>query len=256
MLNRSIKQTENRLEIRYSFMTDTVRGFFVIEEHFTGDVKMVSHKIKAPYTFKENKLKIMGASVKGQETYVFVFEGNGNVELHCVGKFENYPWNSIANKFEKSAYVLEKPKAVAEVKTDEKKETVINSEPEKKETSSVNNSNEKKIIAGENPGRSDKKDPAITNAVQPVQAGIRYRIQLAASSSKMDIARLKSLTGLDQVVFEDIIDNLYKYTVGDETSLNAAQDLLNKLAVNNFKKPFIVAYQDGKRISMAQAQLK
>lgn len=251
MVDRSVKQTENRLEIRYSFITDTLQGFFTIEEQFSADVKLISHKLKAPYTFKENKLKITGASVKGLETFVLVFEGKGQVEMDCKAKFENYPWKNLENTFEKSTYLLQKTEVLAEVKKQE--EPVVKNEHTKIPEAKTNSNNVENI----------KTQPVQVNnsgdaqpALVPASIGIRYRVQLAASSSKMDINRLKALTGLDQVVFEDIIDNLYKYTVGDETSLSEAQALLNKLAVNNFKKPFIVAYENGKRISIAKAQLK
>jgi len=69
----------------------------------------------------------------------------------------------------------------------------------------------------------------------------------------MDAHKLAKLTGLDLPVKEDFIEIYYKYTIGNEQTIEGAQGILNKLATDNFKKPFIVAYSDGKRITVQQA---
>ena len=102
----------------------------------------------------------------------------------------------------------------------------------------------------------DSSNLPVSNKVEAVdtnKTGIRFRVQIAAATSKMDKEKLKLLTNLSLKVNEDLIDNFFKYTIGNETSILNAQSILNRLAVNNFKKPFIVAYKDGKRIPVQQA---
>jgi hypothetical protein len=273
VLKREITQNANHLEIVYTFLNDTIDGFFLIEENFKGEVKMWTDKSDLNFLFKNNSLRVAGTAIHSKGPFIFIVEGKGIVEVSSMARFENYPYNQIKNEFSSQIFDLTSKDILAFVP--EKNEKVI----AKEENSNVK-SIESQPNADHPPGKKEKgfeknekkegeanplslaknvnnpEVPALVarNRIEPSKEGVRFRIQLAASATKMDMGRLTKLTGLDVDVYEDIIDNLYKYTIGNEIDMAQAQVLLNKLAVNNFKKPFIVAYKDGKRISIQQAR--
>ncbi len=49
-------------------------------------------------------------------------------------------------------------------------------------------------------------------------------------------------------------EGLYKYTVGNETSMEEAVALQRRLQRNGFPDAFIVAFQGSERISISEAQ--
>lgn len=82
--------------------------------------------------------------------------------------------------------------------------------------------------------------------------GIVYKVQLGASSKLADVKK-QPWTKVKQLEVQKI-SNSYKYLVGEYniyTNCAKAQKYWKK---NGFKDAFIVAYQDGKRISVAKAK--
>ncbi len=213
----------NEIEIRYKILNDSLKGFFNINETFEGKVKLVNAKCVFPYKFANNILQISSPKLVMHEEFIFnfkTFEEDVSVSGNC--NIENYPNSPVLLIFEKLNYKLKKEEPVVVV-------------PVKVIPVEVNLPPGKKIV------RDTLGD------------GVRFRIQISAASAKMDKVKLKILTGLTFEVYEDLIDNYYKYTIGNEPTFSQAQVILNKLAVNNFKKPFIVAYINGKRVTVQQA---
>jgi len=78
-----------------------------------------------------------------------------------------------------------------------------------------------------------------------------FRVQVETSDSKVSTssARFKGLS-----VFEYKQDNLYKYTIGSfENDLAAANKYKNELREKGFSNAFVVAFQNGERISLEKA---
>jgi len=78
-------------------------------------------------------------------------------------------------------------------------------------------------------------------------AGIQYRVQLAASPKQMDITKGKwaNVDYLIQVIEEN---NLYKYQVVNFASQEEAADAKTKLRAIGFSDAFVVSYQNGIRL--------
>lgn len=217
----------NEIEVRYRILNDSLKGFFNINETFEGKIKLLNAKCVFPYKFVNNVLQISSPKLVKNEELIFnfkTFEEDVSVSGNC--NIENYPNSPVSLIFEKISYKLAKEEPVVMVPV--------------------------KVIPVEVDLPADKvrkKEIARDTLV----GGVRFRVQISAASGKMDKAKLKSLTGLTFEVYEDLIDNYYKYTIGNEPTFLQAQEILNKMAVNNFKKPFIVAYLNGKRVTVQQA---
>ncbi|MEZ5196096.1 MAG: N-acetylmuramoyl-L-alanine amidase [Bacteroidales bacterium] len=80
---------------------------------------------------------------------------------------------------------------------------------------------------------------------------VYYRVQFA-SYKKSKSLDFKKIRGLENIkVYEH--DGQFKYTTGNETSLEEAQKIKNKLIEKGYKDVFIVAFLNESRISMEEA---
>lgn len=86
----------------------------------------------------------------------------------------------------------------------------------------------------------------------PVSASsVRFKVQIATSSKRIDL-KPKNFGGLEGVE-EHKGQGLFKYTVGDETSLEKARTVQKRCQEQGFTGAFIVAFQNGQRIDLQEA---
>lgn len=85
------------------------------------------------------------------------------------------------------------------------------------------------------------------------RAGIQFHVQLSANSKPLDTSgpRWRNTGYLIELVRED---NLYKYQARNFSSLQQAFEARLLLQARGFPDAFIVAYKNGRRISMEQAK--
>ena len=93
--------------------------------------------------------------------------------------------------------------------------------------------------------RVDKPEPT------PKDSGIRFKVQIATSGKRID-PKPKNFNGLEGVE-EMKGSDLWKYTVGDERTLEAARAVQKTCREKGFDSCFIVAFKDGRRIDLQQA---
>ena len=79
-------------------------------------------------------------------------------------------------------------------------------------------------------------------------SGIRYRVQIYASSHKVDLDS-PIFKGLNSLEFYES-DHLYKYTVGNAKTYDEIVKLWKSLREKGFKDAFIIAIKDGKRVPL------
>lgn len=90
-----------------------------------------------------------------------------------------------------------------------------------------------------------------TPVPEPKDNGIRFKVQIATSSKRIEL-KPKNFNGLEGVV-EVKGNDLWKYTVGDERTLEAARAVQKTCRDKGFEGCFIVAFKDGQRIDLQQA---
>lgn len=88
----------------------------------------------------------------------------------------------------------------------------------------------------------------------PVQTGIYYRVQLAATSRFSDANTAFAAYNLSRPVLVERHDGLYKYTVGSFSTYSQADDFRKTILSKGIRGAFIVAYSNGKRISVNDAR--
>nr|BFF40652.1 hypothetical protein BACY1_24570 [Tenacibaculum mesophilum] len=76
-----------------------------------------------------------------------------------------------------------------------------------------------------------------------------FRIQVAASRKKLSTSSFKGLENVEYL----FIDNYYKYYYGNLPSLSEIKKVLPKVRSKGYKDAWIVAFKNGKRISIKEA---
>ena len=78
-----------------------------------------------------------------------------------------------------------------------------------------------------------------------------FKVQIATSSQKKELIP-ENFNGIEAVSYYEA-GGIYRYTVGNEKSIEAANILQLKLKEKGFTDAFIVAFNNGKRISLSEA---
>ena len=85
--------------------------------------------------------------------------------------------------------------------------------------------------------------------------GIYFRVQLAAYSKAIDGRTYFRNAGVDQEVFIEQHEGLYKYTAGSFRSYKQAESYRDQVErISVVTGSFVVAYKDGRRVSIASAR--
>ncbi|MCB9359804.1 MAG: N-acetylmuramoyl-L-alanine amidase [Flavobacteriales bacterium] len=129
-------------------------------------------------------------------------------------------------------------KSELEVKSEQPKPKLAPQENEAKVEESVIKKEDKKK------DKKDKKNEA-------VEEGVVFKVQIATSSVKTDL-KPENFKGVEGVGLYEA-GGLYRYTVGNEKSMGAANILQLQLRNKGFEDAFIVAFKDGKRIPISEA---
>ncbi|MFO7873702.1 MAG: N-acetylmuramoyl-L-alanine amidase [Bacteroidales bacterium] len=80
---------------------------------------------------------------------------------------------------------------------------------------------------------------------------ISFRVQFAVTSEKKPVDDPAFSPLKDVALYQE--DGLYKYTVGDEQSLEDAAEIQQRVQEAGFKDAFVVAFWNGERISASEA---
>jgi len=88
----------------------------------------------------------------------------------------------------------------------------------------------------------------------PVQDGVYFRVQLAASSRFSDAGQAFAANNLSRPVLVERHEGLYKYTAGSFSTYDRANEFRETALSRGISGAFVVAYRNGKRISVLDAR--
>jgi cell division septation protein DedD len=88
----------------------------------------------------------------------------------------------------------------------------------------------------------------------PVQTGVYYRVQLAATMSFNDANTAFAAYQFSRPVLVERHNGMFKYTIGSFSRYDQANDFRNTALSAGIPGAFVVAYRDGKRISIEEAR--
>jgi N-acetylmuramoyl-L-alanine amidase len=96
-----------------------------------------------------------------------------------------------------------------------------------------------------------KVNPIIEVKPESTAVGIVFKVQLSASSKKLDLTP-NNFNGLKNISMTSD-NNFYKYMYGDTSSYDVAKNLLQEAKSKGYTSAFLIAFRDGKKISVQEA---
>jgi N-acetylmuramoyl-L-alanine amidase len=104
----------------------------------------------------------------------------------------------------------------------------------------------------EEPQKSTSETETEKSPVKTESSEIIFKVQIAAANKKLDLipSNFKGLTNVQATT-----DNgqLYKYTYGETTDYAVAKNNLAEAKDKGYSSAYIIAYKDGKKISVQDA---
>ncbi len=99
--------------------------------------------------------------------------------------------------------------------------------------------------------KASQEKPSTPSSSPANNSKISFRVQFASTSEKrpLDSPEFNGLRNVDYYFHE----GLYKYTVGNEPTLEKAAEIQAEVQQNGFKDAFVVAFLEEERISAAEA---
>ena len=240
-------------------MVDSKEGLFTFKDGIAKFVWM-NLPVDAGFTVSYRLIPDAGKSLedlKIQGTLSYIMEGR-NISVDVVQKDVYLKGISKANiealmKSLEAGEELPGGKPEQTQLTEVKPPPVKEKEPVEKEKPVV--TEEKPVVRETREPQTSAASSGIPNSQQlPVQTGIYYRVQLAATMSFNDANESFAAFNLSRPVLVERHGGMYKYTIGSFSSYDQADEFRSTALSLGIPGAFVVAYRDGKRISINEAR--
>lgn len=86
---------------------------------------------------------------------------------------------------------------------------------------------------------------------QSDEKGLVFKVQISAGTKNLEL-KPQNFKGLSPISVEQN-NNLYRYYFGNTSSYSAAKELLKDAKAKGYESCFLVAYKDGKKVSISEA---
>ena len=208
-----------------------------------------------------------------EEAYMMSDEGQATIAVCLLNAFANYKAHeeSIAKpkKMEIDLPGYGKNKArkptpqgdaaadstlQAQIKQDDAlAATILQSQGEEPPKAVVDPFPEKNVPPSIEPYRQVEEEvQTVVKKDEVVVEGVTYKVQFLTSEKELKIGSkdFKGVTGYQ--MYKQ--DGVYRYTMGNETTVARAKNIQNELRKKGFKDAFVIAFYNGKRISLQEAR--
>ena len=208
-----------------------------------------------------------------EEAYMMSDEGQATIAVCLLNAFANYKAHeeSIAKpkKMEIDLPGYGKNKArkptpqgdaaadstlQAQIKQDDAlAATILQSQGEEPPKAVVDPFPEKNVPPSIEPYRQVEEEvQTVVKKDEVVVEGVTYKVQFLTSEKELKIGSkdFKGVTGYQ--MYKQ--DGVYRYTMGNETTIARAKNIQNELRKKGFKDAFVIAFYNGKRISLQEAR--
>lgn len=159
------------------------------------------------------------------------------------------PQNTDTNNGNSSANAVTNNNSGSQNSTDPVQNSVTNN-------STGNNTNQSSDTNQNSTSGNDTRQPDNSGATQNAQTsstpGVSYSIQIAAMQRRVETGYYQNTYGLSKVNAEQV-DGLNKYTTGKHSTYQEARDNRETVRSKGVQGPFVVAYSNGKRITVQEA---
>jgi len=97
-----------------------------------------------------------------------------------------------------------------------------------------------------------EKKPEIKSEPKPAYSNIVFKVQISASSKKLDTTP-ENFKGLDDISVISDNGSLYKYMYGETADYNTAKQNLQEARSKGYSGAYLVAFKDGRKIPIQEA---
>ena len=162
---------------------------------------------------------------------------------------------AVASAFQEYKNEMEgKVQTTSNDKGNDKAGEVKNDKVDKKADDKKADDKKADVVASSSTNKASSNNvssPSTTNSSSDNNSGVRFKVQIYATPDKIAVTD-KRFAGLTQVdcYYEN---SLWKYTSGNVTTYEEAQKL-HTAAKAKFPDAFIISFQDGKKIPVAEAR--
>ena len=103
--------------------------------------------------------------------------------------------------------------------------------------------------------KNPETKPETKPEVKPeVTSGVVFKVQLSASSKKLDLVP-SNFNGLSNISMSSE-GTLYKYMYGQTSSYDEAKRLMQEARGKGYTSAFVIAFKDGKKVTVQEALKK
>lgn len=208
-----------------------------------------------------------------EEAYMMSDEGQATIAICLLNAFANYKAHEEAvakpkkMEIDLPGYGKNKPQKPtpqgdpeadstlnAQIKQDDAlAATILQSQGEEPPKAVIDPLPEKNVPPSIEPYRQVQEEiQTVVQKDEIVVEGVTYRVQFLTSEKELkDGAKdLKGIT--DYQIYKQ--DGLFRYTLGNESTIAKAKNIQNDLRKKGFKDAFVIAFYNGKRISLQEAR--
>ncbi len=264
----SVIYLEDDYENRYSEYDinspESIIGLTIMQEEFLDHSVLLGKKLQDNFTKKlrrkDRKVKQAGFIVlhqtfmpsvlieagfltnKNEGGYLNSKKGQSEMGKAIADAIKGYK-NDVTSGLDLSQETKLEDTQVAVNVPEEKKETDI---PKKEEP--VENKNVEKVQNTATQNTTAEKKTTTNAGAKP---SVVFKVQLLASAKNIPL-RPEQFNGLD-VLSREPYKNLYRYMYGEASTMEEAKRLKSQADSKGYPTSFIVAYKNGKRVSLSQA---
>jgi len=208
-----------------------------------------------------------------EEAYMMSDEGQATIAICILNAFANYKAHEEAvakpkkMEIDLPGYGKNKPQKPtpqgdpeadstlnAQIKQDDAlAATILQSQGEEPPKAVIDPLPEKNVPPSIEPYRQVQEEiQTVVQKDEIVVEGVTYRVQFLTSEKELkDGAKdFKGIT--DYQMYKQ--DGLFRYTLGNESTIAKAKNIQNDLRKKGFKDAFVIAFYNGKRISLQEAR--
>jgi N-acetylmuramoyl-L-alanine amidase len=132
-------------------------------------------------------------------------------------------------------------------------EIAVTERPSQKIVEPVIKPSREEVVVVEKPVVKPVTTPVVNKEPETssVVAGVIFKVQLAVSSSKLDLTP-ENFNGLSPLSMQTA-NSLYKYMYGETSDYNQARKLMQEARSKGYGEAFVIAFRDGKKITVQEA---
>lgn len=244
--------------------TKTINGIFSYVENESGKIYTVA---PSSVTMKANPATVVENNNPGNSKEENTATAGNNSKENNSGNSQEANTTTAGNNAKENSQGNAQEENSAVAGNNQKENNSGNAQQEntssagtnQKENNSGNAQQENTATAGsnskENNGGNSQQEQAASSGIAKAGsfAGVSFSVQIAAMIRRVPVAYYTSTFGIPGIVNAEQIEGLNKYTNGTFTTYQEARNHRESLRMKGVVAPFVVAYNEGKRITVQEA---